>query len=108
MTKVEAIKIAKKIAEHLTKFVPKFKMRLYGSYARDEANSDSDIDIFIEVPKQYISLDLKEKVFDITWEVSFRNEILIQTSIFSDEEIWNTPRRSSPFIQAVMREGILI
>lgn len=108
MSQQQAIQIARELACRLKTIVPDFKMRLYGSYARGQATSDSDIDIYIEVPKHYFSSDLKNKVTNLAWEVSFSNETVVQISLFSDEQVWNTPRRSSPFINSVMKEGILI
>ena len=108
MDQKTAIQIAKEFANRLKTIVPDFKMMLYGSYARGQATSDSDIDIYIEVPQRYFSDDLKNKVTNLVWELSFLNETVIQISLYSDEQVWNTPRRSSPFINSVMKEGIVI
>jgi len=108
MDQKTAIKIAKELANRLKIIVPDFKMLLYGSYARGQATSDSDIDIYIEVPQRYFSDDLKNKVTNLLWALSFFNETVIQISLYSDEQVWNTPRRSSPFIKSVMKEGIVI
>lgn len=108
MDKKTALKIAKELANRLKIIVPDFKMLLYGSYARGQATSDSDIDIYIEIPQRYFSDDLKKKVTNLVWELSFLNETVIQISLYSDEQVWNTPRRSSPFINSVMKEGIVI
>ena len=108
MDQKAALKIAKELANRLKIIVPDFKMLLYGSYARGQATPDSDIDIYIEVPQRYFSDDLKNKVTNLVWELSFLNETVIQISLYSDEQVWNTPRRSSPFINSVMKEGIVI
>lgn len=102
----QSLHIARELAERLKIIVPSFKMRLYGSYARGEATVDSDIDIYIEVPQQYFSQKLKTIVSDFAWEIGFTNDKIIQTTLYSEEEVWNTPRRTSPFIQAIMREGV--
>jgi len=108
MDQKTALKIAKELANRLKIIIPDFKMLLYGSYARGQATSDSDIDIYIEVPHRYFSDDVKNKVTNLVWELSFLNETVIQISLYSDEQVWNTPRRSSPFINSVMKEGIVI
>ncbi len=108
MDQKTALQIAKELANRLKTIVPDFKMLLYGSYARGHPTSDSDIDIYIEIPHRYFSDDLKNKVTNLVWELSFLNETVIQISLYSDEQVWNTPRRSSPFINSVMKEGILI
>jgi len=108
MTQKNALKIAKELANRLQTIIPDFRMRLYGSHARDEATVDSDIDIYIEIPQKYFSNHIKNKIRDISWEISFSNNIVMQTSVYSDEQVWNTPRRSSPFIASIMKEGISI
>lgn len=108
MNQINGLHIARKLASRLQAIIPDYKMRLYGSYARGEATSDSDIDIYIEVPQKYFSQDLRDKVSDIAWEIGFANDIVIQTSLYSEDQVWNTPRRSSPFIQSIMHEGIAI
>lgn len=108
MTRKNALKIAKELANRLQPIIPQFRMRLYGSFARDEATADSDIDIYIEIPQKYFSKDIKKRIRDISWELSFSNNVIMQTSVYSDEQVWNTPRRSSPFIASIMKEGISI
>ncbi|MDI6735161.1 MAG: nucleotidyltransferase domain-containing protein [bacterium] len=104
----QSLHIAREIADRLKVSMPNFKMRLYGSYARGEATEDSDIDIYIEVPQRYFSQKLKQIVSDIAWEIGFMNNKIIQTILYSDDQVWNTPRRASPFIHAIMKEGIPI
>ncbi|MFH1563797.1 MAG: nucleotidyltransferase domain-containing protein [Nitrospirota bacterium] len=102
----QSLHIAQELAERLKVIIPSFKMRLYGSYARGEATVDSDIDIYIEVPQRYFSHKLKGIVSNLAWEIGFRNDRIIQATLYSEEDVWNTPRRASPFIQAIMKEGI--
>jgi len=71
MTKKEILKY---LSNHKKEFQKKFQVEeigLFGSYARDEAKADSDIDIFVQMKpdlfklvelKQQIEEDLEKKV----------------------------------------------
>ena len=53
MTKDEIIEFLK---EHKSRFANDFgikRLALFGSYARDEANVDSDIDILVDMPSSF-------------------------------------------------------
>ena len=108
MERDDALQIAKQLEKNLKKIIPNFKMRLFGSFARGEQTHESDIDIYIEIPNKYYYPEIRDKVSDLAWEISFSNDAMIQTNVYSDKEVWGTPRRSSPFIQSIMKEGILI
>lgn len=99
-------RIAKELKNKLSKAVKLIEFRVFGSRARGTANSDSDMDVFIEVPT--LNKTLKKKIRHIVWEVSFKNLVLISSSIFSKHELENTPLRSSPLVQNIMQEGIVI
>lgn len=108
MTQKKALKIAKALNLRLKEIIPNFQMKLYGSYALNEETSDSDIDLYIEVPHEYFSKDLKSIINDLAWENSYKYNTIIQITLYSDEQVWETPRRSSPLIQSIMKEGISI
>ena len=54
------------LSEHKDEFYTKFnitKVALFGSYARDEATEDSDIDIMIEIEKETQNIHDKKEAF---------------------------------------------
>ena len=54
------------LTTHKKEFQQKYeieKIGLFGSYARDEANDDSDIDIFVQMKPDFFKLvELKEQI----------------------------------------------
>ena len=54
------------LTEHLSEFQHKYhvqKIGIFGSYARDEANEDSDIDIVVDMqPKLFNMMAIKEQI----------------------------------------------
>jgi predicted nucleotidyltransferase len=101
-----AIKIAKKFADAVHGLVPEALVKLFGSAARGDMEELSDIDIYVELPDATASDVVKEKINDIAWEVGFAHDRVILSMVYQKSEIWDSPLRSSPFIKAVIREGI--
>jgi len=65
------IKIAKELKKRLAKVVKILDFRVFGSRARGDADEYSDMDVFLEIP--LINKELEDNIFDIVWEVSFKN-----------------------------------
>jgi len=81
-------------------------IKLFGSAARGQRRELSDIDIYVELPDDADSPELRERISDIAWEVGLEHGQVIQQVTYGKGEVWDSPLRASPFIKAVMREGI--
>lgn len=103
-----ALEISKKFAERIHTLVPDAKVLLYGSTARGEMDEFSDIDIYVEVPDTCDAESIKLQVSDFAWEIGFEHERIIQAVVYRKSDVWDTPRRSSPFIKAIYSEGITL
>ncbi|MEW6686648.1 MAG: nucleotidyltransferase domain-containing protein [Candidatus Edwardsbacteria bacterium] len=99
-------KIAKRLKERLSQTAQIVEFKVFGSRVRDNPDEYSDMDVFVEVA--YLNDELKERLFDIVWEVGFENFMVISPLICSKEEIENTPLRSAPIIKNISEEGISI
>jgi len=105
---LSALAIGKKFAERIRALVPDAKIILYGSAARDEMAEFSDIDIYIEVPDSCNINVMERQISDIAWEIGFEHEKVLQTVVYRKSDVWETPRRSSPFIKAIHSEGVVL
>lgn len=105
---LSAIEISKKFAERVHALYPDAKILLYGSAARGEMEELSDIDIYIEVPDACDIESARTQISDIAWEVGYADDKIIQTVVYRKSDVWDTPRRSSPFIKAVHSEGVAL
>lgn len=100
------LEICQKFAKHVRAAIPESIIILYGSAARGEEEEFSDIDIYVEIPDSYDITLIRSKVSDIAWEVGFNNNKIIQPVVYRRSEVWDNPRRSSPFIKTIHNEGI--
>jgi len=97
---------ARDFAERVRKrFGPRVRdIRLYGSYAREEARTDSDVDIYVEIE----ALGHRERgdVFDMAAEVSIAHLVTVQAfAPGSDERDW-LERNECRILSDIAAEGI--
>jgi len=80
---------------------------LYGSYARGDYRSDSDIDLLVLLNKDQITRDEEIKIKYPLYHIEFDKGIIISPLVLS-KKTWETRHRISPFYQNVTREGIVL
>jgi len=81
---------------------------LFGSYARDDFEEGSDVDVMVLVnmpPEQLLSL--RKPILDIAFDLGWDNGFLISTVIES-AEIFNRYKEASGFFSNVAAEGVRI
>jgi predicted nucleotidyltransferase len=105
---VSALEIGKMLADRIHALVPDATVLLYGSAARGEMEEFSDIDIYVELPDSCDIESMQIRIGDIAWEIGFEHDRIIQAVVYKRSEVWDSPLRSSPFIKAIMREGVSI
>jgi predicted nucleotidyltransferase len=84
---------------------PKATLILYGSYARGDYRSDSDIDILILLDKDKITYEDQKRISSPLYRIELETGILISPNFYSKNE-WR--KRITPFFENVSREGILL
>src|SRR3989338_1810239 len=100
----------KKVVEKFAKLVRTalrenlIDMEIFGSKVRGDFTGDSDIDILIVVKER--TLDVMDKIGDITAELALEYNLPLSPVIFSEYECQVNRNMSSPFVLSVEAEGV--
>lgn len=83
-------------------------MLLYGSYARGEQTSDSDVDIMVlaNVPREELP-SYKKPFILLTSELGLLHDVVVTVTL-KDTETFNKYLDAVPFYSTVKKEGIRI
>jgi len=103
-----ALKVAEGFAKKVHELVPDAVVKLFGSAVRGEMEDLSDIDIYIELPDRIDIEAVRPQLSEIAWEIGLEHGHVIQEVVYKKSEIWDSPLRSSPFIKAVIKEGVAL
>lgn len=81
---------------------------LYGSYARDEQDEESDIDVMalVSLPKNELN-QYRRRVSDFSSEIDLRHNVLLSIKL-QDTESFRQYADVLPFYKNVIKEGISI
>lgn len=102
------MKALKELKELLFKSFPDYidKVILYGSQASGTAKDYSDYDILVILKKAY-DWKLKNEIYDKSWEVDFKYDILTDIRLISNPEL-ETIKGKQPFILNAIERGIVL
>jgi len=84
-----------------------YKMILFGSRARGDADQYSDMDIAVILNEPVEEKDI-DYVSDCAWEAGFEYGIVVVPVVFTREEWEDSPERSSLLVQAAEMEGVAV
>jgi predicted nucleotidyltransferase len=82
------------------------EIRLFGSKARGEAHSDSDIDVFILMDK--IDWETEKALYEFAFDIDLKYEVVISLVLYSEDEYRRPEVQATPFIRNIKNEGIPI
>ncbi len=93
------------IKETVRSIVSNATVILYGSYARGDYHSESDIDLLILLDKTKITRADEKRVKYPLYDIEFDTGKIISPLVLSKKE-WETRHKITPFYENVMKEGI--
>jgi len=98
----------KKALEELRQFLKKkisnIDLWVFGSKARQNSSSESDIDVMIIVDSY--DQDIQAFIDDVTFELNLQHNCLISTVVFSRDELEKGPMSESPLYKTAVNEGL--
>ncbi len=80
---------------------------LFGSYARGDQRTDSDIDLLILTDKTPISDFEKKNIMYNLYDVELQNGLAISSVILSKSD-WKSKHAYTPFFSNVQHDGIIL
>jgi len=99
--------IVRNLSEIIHREAPDAKVILYGSEARGEAGSESDIDLLILLDKEKVTLEDEEKITYPIYLLELKTGILISPMVVA-KKTWENRPFKTPFYINVMNEGVEI
>lgn len=99
-------RIVRRLKFRLQEITPIERVIVFGSRARGDASPDSDLDVFIEIPK--LDADLRQQIREIAWEVSLGEGVLISTFVVTSAAITDSPLGANPILRTIALEGIAV
>ncbi len=100
-------KVANRFKFLLSQHVPLYRVIIFGSRARGDADPDSDMDLLVILDGP-VSADARKHVSDCAWEAGFNHGLVVSPIVVSRQSWENGPDRYSLLAQAVEEEGIAV
>lgn len=86
---------------------PEATIVLYGSFARGDNKSNSDIDLLILINTDKVTPKIAKEITYPLYEIEFETETIISPLVLSKKS-WETKHRITPFYENVSKEGIIL
>ena len=83
------------------------RLHWFGSRVRKAEGDDADFDLVVET-REALSDSERDAVADVTIDTSADYGVLLDVHFYTQDEFRGVPYSRTPFVQAVLEEGVLI
>ncbi|MCP9793360.1 nucleotidyltransferase domain-containing protein [Vulcanococcus limneticus Candia 3F8] len=111
MTAVNALSVEQRLprmAAAIHQVIPGSEVRLFGSRARGQAGPDSDIDLLITAPDDWLARHHRFEVLNALWEQLTQADVSLDLLLYSQSECEARRHWRSHVIGRAYREGMLL
>ena len=102
----EIYKRLKRISERLKKDYEAEEVILFGSYARDEATVDSDVDLFIVAPTKERFYERMATVLGLVRDLY--KGLSLSPIVLTPDEVKQRLKRGDQFVQEILESGVTL
>ena len=95
------------IKKSVKSILPETRVLIYGSYARNEENENSDVDIMIISDNSSLSEEKRREVRYAVYDIEIKYGIILSPKVITATE-WDSKKNSHPFYESVRNEGVEI
>ena len=88
--------------------IPEAQVRLFGSRARGTAHADSDLDLFITVPDQWLATHDRVRVLGSLWHQWSSSQLPLDLLLYSESEICQRQQYRAAVTTQAYLEGIVL
>ena len=99
--------ILEKFRSLLLKRVKVDKIILFGSRARGDSQTDSDMDLLL-ILQDPPTEEIRDYIHDCAWEAGIDHSVVVVPIVYSRQEWEEGPEQSSLLALAVQRDGISV
>jgi predicted nucleotidyltransferase len=97
-------KVVSKFASAVRRKYPTAQVWAFGSRARGNAISESDLDVCVVVEK--LDDEIDTTIMEMAWQTGFENDIVISTVTYSRQEFEDGPCSESGLVRNILDFGI--
>ena len=99
--------LKKRLYKHLGKVLD--KIIIFGSAARGSATPASDIDVMIILNDDLVEVNwrIEDEIIDLTYPIELEDDVVFDLKVMGKRDIQGK-YRYMPFVEHVMKEGIIV
>lgn len=98
------LKVVERFKELVEKKIKTNELKVFGSRARGDAVTESDLDLLIVV--DHLDHSIERYISDCAWEAGFPEDVVVMPVAISKDALNNGPLSESVFIKSAYHEGI--